>query len=80
MRGYADTGSGRTVGRVDISANGGKTWQKAELEGSGAWAWTLWKADVDLSPGTAELVVRAWDSAAQTQPERLETVWNGRVI
>jgi sulfite oxidase len=22
--------------------------------------------------------VRAWDSAAQTQPERLETVWNCR--
>jgi sulfite oxidase len=76
VRGYAVAGSGRTVGRVDISANGGKTWQKAELEGSGAWTWTLWKAELDLPPGQTELVVRAWDSAAQTQPERLETVWN----
>lgn len=76
VRGYAVAGGGRTVGRVDVSANGGVTWQKAELEGSGAWTWTLWKAEIDLVPGSAELVVRAWDSAAQTQPERLETVWN----
>jgi sulfite oxidase len=76
VRGYAVAGSGRTVGRVDVSANGGRTWQKAELEGSGAWTWTLWKAEIDLAPGSTELVVRAWDSAAQTQPERLETVWN----
>jgi sulfite oxidase len=76
IRGYAIAGSGRTVGRVDVSADGGATWQKAELEGHGAWTWTLWKADVELHPGPVDLVVRAWDSAAQTQPERLETVWN----
>ena len=31
VRGYAVAGSGRTVGRVDVSADGGATWQKAEL-------------------------------------------------
>lgn len=76
IRGYAVAGSGRTVGRVDVSTDGGATWQKAELEGSGAWTWTLWSADARLEPGQTELVVRAWDSAAQTQPERLQTVWN----
>jgi sulfite oxidase len=78
VRGYAVAGGGRTVGRVDVSVDGGRTWQKAELEGSGAWTWTLWKAEVSLLPGVAEIVVRAWDSAAQTQPERLETVWNAK--
>ncbi len=78
VRGYAVAGSGRTVGRVDVSPDGGATWQKAELDGHGAWTWTLWKADIMLRPGSTELVVRAWDSAAQTQPERLETVWNAK--
>ena len=61
-----------------MSTDGGATWQKAELDTHGAWTWTLWKADVALRPGPAEIVVRAWDSAAQTQPERLETVWNAK--
>jgi sulfite oxidase len=76
VSGYAVAGSGRTVGRVDVSADGGATWQKAACDTHGAWTWTLWRAQLQLPPGTTELVVRAWDSAAQTQPERLETVWN----
>ena len=78
VRGYAVAGSGRTVGRVDVSADGGATWQKAELDRPGPWTWSLWKAEVALASGPAEIVVRAWDSAAQTQPERLETVWNSK--
>ena len=78
LRGYAVAGSGRTVGRVDVSADGGATWQKATLDAHSAWTWTLWRARVLLSPGPRELVVRAWDSAAQTQPEKLETVWNAK--
>jgi sulfite oxidase len=78
IRGYAVAGSGRTVGRVDVSPDGGATWQKAEIDRHGAWTWTLWRAEVELAPGPAELVVRAWDSAAQTQPERLQTVWNAK--
>jgi sulfite oxidase len=76
VEGYALAGAGRAVGRVDVSADGGKSWRKAELDPCGPWAWTLWRARLELAPGPAELVVRAWDSAAQTQPERLETVWN----
>lgn len=78
IQGYAVAGSGRTVGRVDISVDGGATWQKAELDRTSCWTWTLWKANAVFPPGSAEVVVRAWDSAAQTQPERLETVWNSK--
>jgi sulfite oxidase len=76
VEGYAVVGGGRAIGRVDFSIDGGATWRKAELDRNGPWAWALWRADVELPPGPAEIVVRAWDSAAQTQPERLETVWN----
>ena len=78
VEGYSVVGGGRTIGRVDVSADGGRTWRKAELDRNGPWAWALWKAEVELAPGPAEIVVRAWDSAAQTQPERLETVWNSK--
>lgn len=76
VTGYATAGGGRTVGRVDVSSDGGRTWRKAELDGRGPWSWSLWSAELSFAPGPAEIVVRAWDSAAQTQPERLETVWN----
>jgi sulfite oxidase len=76
VHGYSMAGGGRRVGRVDVSPDGGRSWRRAELHGGSPWAWTLWTAEVELAPGPAEIVVRAWDTAAQTQPERLETVWN----
>ncbi len=77
VRGYA-VASGRTVARVDVSADGGRSWSEAELEARPhqPWAWTAWSAELDLPPGRHELAVRAWDSAGQTQPARAEEVWN----
>jgi hypothetical protein len=46
------------------------------LDDLGEWAWRLWRAEVDLSPGEHEIVVRAWDSAAGTQPEDPAGSWN----
>ena len=77
LRGYA-IASGRNVARVDVTADGGRSWVQAELDrGDGApWSWTLWRAELDLPPGEHELAVRAWDSAQQTQPADLAEVWN----
>jgi sulfite oxidase len=77
LRGYAVT-SARDVMRVDVSADGGSNWRQAELEHDPAapWSWTLWQATLDLPRGGHELIVRAWDSAGQTQPVRPEEVWN----
>ena len=76
FRGYAISGGGRTIERVELSANGGRTWSRAELVRQGPWAWTLWRAQLALPAGRQEIIARAWDSAAQTQPEQLEAVWN----
>lgn len=63
--------------RVDVSTDGGATWEQAELLADlGRWAWRLWRIELDLGPGEHEIVVRAWDSAAATQPEHPESLWN----
>jgi len=77
VRGYALTGGGRQVQRVDLSIDGGRTWREARLgETVSPWTWRLWSAEVELPAGEVELVVRAWDSAANSQPERIDQVWN----
>ena len=77
LRGYALSG-GRSIERVEVSADHGGSWVRATLESQPGdpWAWTLWQARLDLPAGRHTLAVRAWDAAGQTQPERLESVWN----
>ena len=77
VRGYA-IASGRPIERVDVSTDGGETWTRATLEhdDTTAWSWTLWAVDVDLAPGSRQLVVRAWDGAGRTQPSDAARVWN----
>jgi sulfite oxidase len=77
VRGYAFAGGERHVARVDVSLDGGARWSQAELlEDLGRWAWRHWRITVDLAPGEHEIVVRAWDSSAATQPESEAALWN----
>mmetsp|Transcript_19730 Transcript_19730/g.50088 ORF Transcript_19730/g.50088 Transcript_19730/m.50088 type:complete len:564 (+) Transcript_19730:209-1900(+) len=85
VKGYAWSGGGKGVSRVDVSADGGATWETAELHTSPQpynrqWGWTLWRADLPVpSHGKhMDVVVRAQDSACNTQPERVEGIWNLR--
>src|SRR6202044_2235383 len=77
ISGYAFAGGRREVTRVDVSTDEGATWIQAQLlEEQGRWAWRLWQATIELGPGDHDIIARAWDSAANTQPERPSTVWN----
>lgn len=77
VRGYAFAGGERYVSRVDVSLDGGTHWLQAELlDDLGRWAWRQWRITVDLSAGEHEIVVRAWDSSAATQPEDEAALWN----
>lgn len=76
VSGYAVAGGLRSVARVDVSTDGGRSWQTAALQPPCAWTWQFWEAAFALRPGPAEIVVRAWDSAANTQPEHAASVWN----
>ncbi|PJF24099.1 MAG: hypothetical protein CUN53_19540, partial [Phototrophicales bacterium] len=75
VRGIAVAGE-RQVERVEVSADG-THWLQAELlDPPSRYGWRRWQARIALEPGEYEIMARAWDSAAATQPERLESVWN----
>jgi sulfite oxidase len=56
---------------VEVSIDGGKTWQKAQLLGPdlGRYAWRPFALGVDLPAGKHTLVSRATDSEGKAQPE-----------
>ena len=77
VRGYAFAGGERHVTRVDVSLDGGRRWSQAELlDDLGPWAWRHWRITADLAPGEHEILVRAWDSSAATQPDDEAGLWN----
>lgn len=63
------------VARVDFSADGGMTWQSAQLgDAASPFAWRRWTCRWLATPGEHELAVRATDADGHTQP--LEQDWN----
>jgi sulfite oxidase len=77
VSGYALAGDGRAVARVDVSADGGRRWHQACLSPElSPWSWRIWRVTLELSPGPAEVIARAWDSAASVQPEDPAQLWN----
>lgn len=77
VRGYAVAGDDRGVARVDVSCDGGRSWQQAELDGPDSpWSWWLWRAVVDVPPGDVQIIARAWDTTAAAQPEHARHLWN----
>ncbi|KAE9590232.1 hypothetical protein Lal_00027946 [Lupinus albus] len=91
ISGYAASGGGRGIERVDVSVDGGKTWMEAtRFQKSGTpyvadgpssdkWAWVLFEVTADILHST-EIIAKAVDSAANVQPEKVEDIWNLRGI
>jgi hypothetical protein len=70
VHGAAWTSDGE-VTKVELSTDGGATWDEAKLLGeSKANAWRLWEFDwrTPSEPGEASLITRATDSHGRTQP------------
>ena len=87
LKGYAYSGGGRGINRVDITCNDGQTWQPAELLGAEqpynkAWAWQLWKAQIKVPDDAESFTVasRAVDSSYNVQPEDIRHIWNIRGV
>jgi len=76
IEGIAIAGRG-ALQRVEVSADDGITWAVARLLPEGErWSWRLWEARVNLPAGPQTLVVRAFDSAGESQPPDARALWN----
>jgi sulfite oxidase len=92
VKGFAWSGGGRGITRVDVSLDGGTTWQVADItaqpedhspSNNRSWGWTLWRADIAVPPALRALpqlaiVVKAMDTACNSQPELPAPIWNYR--
>ena len=77
VEGYAMSDGEHEITWISVSPDGGRSWQRAEFVNEPQlWTWQLWRTEFDLPVGQHELVVRAWDSAANSQPETIASVWN----
>lgn len=67
-------GGTRSIKSVEVSVDGGKTWQAARLIGPdlGPFAWRQFALPVRLDAGTHVLTSRATDTAGNVQPEQRE--------
>lgn len=90
LKGYAYSGGGRGIIRVDVSIDGGKTWMDASLEKGSeqplnrAWAWTFWECDVEIPRDKTNqeitIISKATDASHNVQPDSVEGIWNLRGI
>jgi len=87
IKGYAWSGQGNRIARVDLTADGGKTWFEAAITKQESdsteprhYGWTLWKAKVPVKKGQEDLEVwsKAVDTSNNVQPESFANIWNLR--
>ncbi|XP_032229907.1 sulfite oxidase isoform X1 [Nematostella vectensis] len=85
ISGYAWSGGGRGIVRVDVSLDGGKTWNTASLDGvkqpyGKAWAWSLWELTAPLPAhgDRMEIICKAVDSSFNVQPDTVAPIYNYR--
>ena len=76
VRGLA-FGGADGISRVELSTDGGKTWNPAGLDPPlSPYTWVIWKYPWEIpSPGAHTLVVRAWDKKNRMQSVKLEQAY-----
>lgn len=84
IQGFAYSGGGRNIIRVDVSCDDGATWHMAELlEGNKqafnqAWSWTFWEYKCHKSLDKKKYLCKAIDSSYNIQPSTTLHIWNMR--
>ena len=79
IQGFALPGgaTGSTLKTVEVSADGGSTWSAASVSSPVRdFCWVLWSAEINVTPKTDRLIVRAIDSTGRSQPR--EMPWNAK--
>jgi len=92
IAGYAYSGAGHAVIRVDVSIDGGRSWEQAEITRASevqrvrsrrAWAWVQWRLSATVpenSSGNLTIVCKAVDDEYNQQPHETSPIWNLRGI
>lgn len=91
VKGYAWSGGGNKIIRVDITGDRGNTWHVADLEqlkddhdisAGRHFAWSLWTVRIPLDKGQKEIEIwsKAVDSNYNCQPETFKNIWNLRGV
>ena len=83
LHGYAFSGGGRRIVRVDVSPDNGKTWQQAQLQdhneqGQRSWSWRHWHLAIPTRLLSENVCVKATDDGYNTQPENFGPYYNFR--
>jgi len=86
VRGYAWSGGGRNIARVDVSADDGLSWHTAELNPDAganqpynkAWAWTLWESTFVLPPAVAAAVAAKGETEVSLLCRAVDASYNSQ--
>ncbi|KAI0799857.1 sulfite oxidase mitochondrial precursor [Irpex lacteus] len=80
LKGWAYSGNGNWVERVEVSPDGGHVWYPCAPENMTQkhyHAWRLWSIEVPVdAEGWLEFCVRTWDSSNNTEPTYVRSAWN----
>mmetsp|Transcript_14015 Transcript_14015/g.14038 ORF Transcript_14015/g.14038 Transcript_14015/m.14038 type:complete len:388 (-) Transcript_14015:24-1187(-) len=83
FKGYAYSGGGHEIARVDVTTDKGETWHEAVLSKDMAyhkkhWSWALWETKIPVSELHNEVCVKAVDSSGNSQPRDAAPILNYR--
>jgi DMSO/TMAO reductase YedYZ molybdopterin-dependent catalytic subunit len=75
IAGYAWSGYG-AIRTVEVSVDGGETWDEAALERNGRFSWVRFRRDWRAAPGEHVIAARATDERGLRQP--WHPAWNAK--
>jgi sulfite oxidase len=77
IKGYAYAGGDAVLTGVEVSIDGGQSWQAARFtQAPRQYVWAHWEAEIELPAGSQQIAVRASDNKGSQQPAEVASVWN----